>query len=243
MVSNLGGVTEGETKYNDYDEFARAYARRNEASPFNALYERPAILALAGEVRGLRVFDAGCGSGAHAAELIERGATVTGADLSGDLLAVARERLGPAVPLHRADLSQPLPFPDDTFDLVLSSLVLHYLAEWEPTLREFHRVLQPGGRVVLSTHHPFLDLRVSGSDDYLGTYSFTEDWVQDGRTMTMRFWHRPLRAMLAAFAASGFAVDDIVEPDPQPELADAAPDVYRHLTRNAQFLFFSLTAQ
>jgi SAM-dependent methyltransferase len=232
-------VTEG---YNDYDGFARVYARRNETNPFNALYERPAILALAGQVRGLRVLDAGCGSGVHAAELINRGATVTGVDLSEGLLAVARERLGPEVPLHRADLSGPLPFPDDAFELVLSSLVLHYLAEWEPTLREFHRVLVPGGRVVMSTHHPVLDLRVSGSDDYLGTYSFTEDWTEDDRTMSMRFWHRPLRAMLAAFTNSGFRVDDIVEPDPRPEMADTAPDAYRHLTRQAQFLFFSLTA-
>jgi SAM-dependent methyltransferase len=232
-------VTEG---YNDYDGFARVYARRNETNPFNALYERPAILSLAGEVRGLRVLDAGCGSGMHAAELINRGATVTGVDLSEGLLAVARERLGPEVPLHRADLSRPLPFPHDAFELVLSSLVLHYLAEWEPTLREFHRVLVPGGRVVMSTHHPVLDLRVSGSDDYLGTYSFTENWVEDGRTMSMRFWHRPLRAMLAAFTTSGFRVDDIVEPDPRPEMADTAPDAYRHLSRQAQFLFFSLTA-
>jgi SAM-dependent methyltransferase len=236
-------MTAGESKYNDYDTFARAYARRNETNPFNALYERPAVLALAGQVHGLRVLDAGCGSGVHAAELIRRGATVTGVDLSGALLAVARERLGPDVPLHRTDLARPLPMPDNAIDLVLSSLVLHYLAEWEPTLREFRRVLVPGGRVVLSTHHPFLDLRVNGSDDYLGTYSFTEDWVQDGRTMSMRFWHRPLRAMLAAFTTAGFGVDEIVEPDPQPELADVAPDTYRHLTRNAQFLFFALTAR
>lgn len=236
-------MTEGEIKYNDYDTFARVYARRNETSPFNALYERPAILALAGQVDGLRVLDAGCGSGLHAAELIGRGATVTGADLSANLLAVARERLGPEVPLHHTDLSRPLPFSDNAFDLVLSALVLHYLADWEPTLREFRRVLVPGGRVVLSTHHPLLDLRVSGSDNYLATFRFTEDWVQDGRTISMRFWHRPLRAMLAAFANSGFGVDDIVEPDPRPEMADAAPDAYRHLTRNAQFLLFSLTAR
>ena len=227
---------------NDYDAFARAYARANETGPFNALYERPAILAIAGDVRGSRVLDAGCGAGVHAAELTGRGATVTGVDLSAGLLAVARERLGAAVPLCRADLSRPLPFADGVFDLVLSPLVLHYLADWTPTLREFRRVLVPGGRVVASTHHPFMDLRVSGSDDYLGTHSFTEEWVRDGRTVTMRFWHRPLRAMLAAFADSGFAVDDIVEPDPLPAMAEVAPEAYRHLTRNAQFLFFSLRA-
>ena len=105
-------------------------------------------------------------------------------------------------------------------------------------------MLVPGGRVVLSTHHPFLDFRIAGYDDYLGTYTFTEDWEQpDGRAMSMRFWHRPLRAMLAAFAAAGFHVDDIVEPDPRPEMADTAPRAYWRLSRNAQFLFFSLTAR
>lgn len=241
-VCNLSSVSTGEIKYNDYDGFAQAYARHSESNPFNALYERPAILSLAGDVHGLRVLDAGCGPGAHAAELIQRGATVTGVDLSGQLLGIARQRLGPDVPLHQADLSQPLAFPDNAFDLVLSSLVMHYLEEWEPTLREFHRVLVSQGRLVFSTHHPFMDLRVNGSDDYLGTYRWTEDWERDGGTMRMRFWHRPLRAMLAAFNAAGFAVNDIVEPDPKPEMANEAPDAYRLLARNAQFVFFSLTA-
>jgi hypothetical protein len=56
-------------------------------------------------------------------------------------------------------------------------------------------VLVPGGRLVFSTHHPFMDMRINGSDDYFGTYTYTEDWVRDGRTMRMRFWHRPLRAV------------------------------------------------
>jgi SAM-dependent methyltransferase len=239
---NLASVS-GEIKYNDYDGFAREYARYSESNPFNAHYERPAILSLAGDVRGLRVLDAGCGPGAHAAELTQRGATVTGVDLSVQMLDIARERLGPNVPLHQADLSQPLTLPDNAFDLVLSSLVMHYLEEWEPTLREFHRVLAPEGRLVMSTHHPFMDMRVSGSDDYLGTYRWTEGWERDVGTMRMRFWHRPLRAMLTAFNASGFTVNDIVEPDPAPEMADDAPDTYRFLARNAQFLFFSLTAR
>ncbi|WP_235215263.1 class I SAM-dependent methyltransferase [Phaeacidiphilus oryzae] len=236
-------MTTGEIDYNDYEAFARVYARNSESNPINALYERPAILALAGDVRGRRVLDAGCGPGAHSAELIDGGAEVTGLDLSADLLAVARERLGPDVPLHRLDLRRPLPFPDGAFELVLCSLVLHYLEEWGPTLSEFRRLLVPGGRVVLSTHHPLMDMRVSGSDDYFGRYAFTEDWQREGRTMHMRFWHRPLRDMLAAFAEAGFVVDEIREPNPLPEMAESAPEFHRHLTRNAQFLFFALSAR
>lgn len=61
--------------------------------------------------------------------------------------------------------------------------------------------------------------------------------------MHMRFWHRPLRAMLSAFTASGFAVGHIAEPDPLPEMAGLYPDSYRHLSRNAQFVFSSPTAR
>jgi ubiquinone/menaquinone biosynthesis C-methylase UbiE len=225
---------------NDYDEFARVYTHQNEVSPFLTRYERPAIMSLAGDVRGLRVLDAGCGAGVQAAELVKRGAMVTGVDRSDGMLAIARERLGPTVPLHEVDLSGPLPFADGVFHLVLCSLVMHYLEEWEPTLREFRRVLPPAGRVVLSTHHPFGDMRVSGSDDYLGTYTYTEDWTLAGRTMRMRFWHRPLRAMLAAFKAAGFVVEEIAEPDPSPEMAETAPEVFRRLSRDAHFLFFAL---
>ena len=55
---------------NDHDAFAVAYARCNENNAWNAYYERPAALALVGEVTGQRVLDAGCGAGAHTAALV-----------------------------------------------------------------------------------------------------------------------------------------------------------------------------
>jgi ubiquinone/menaquinone biosynthesis C-methylase UbiE len=80
---------------NDYDAVAEAYAQDNESNAWNAHYERPAVLAMLGDVAGRRVLDAGCGAGAHAAELVARGARVAGVDSSGGLLALAARRLDP----------------------------------------------------------------------------------------------------------------------------------------------------
>jgi ubiquinone/menaquinone biosynthesis C-methylase UbiE len=96
---------------NDYDSFARAYSAENEVNLANAYYERPATLALAGDVAGRRILNAGCGSGPLFAALRDRGAIVTGFDSSAGMLELARQRLGGDADLHLADLGRPLPFP------------------------------------------------------------------------------------------------------------------------------------
>jgi hypothetical protein len=50
-------------EYPKFDAFAEEYSRHAEVSPYNALYDRPAILAMLGDVRSQRVLDAGCGPG------------------------------------------------------------------------------------------------------------------------------------------------------------------------------------
>src|SRR5215813_3454113 len=126
---------------NDHDSFAEAYSAENETSLLNAYYERPAMLALAGDVAGRRILDAGCGSGPLFAALRDRGAIVTGIDKSAAMLELARRRLGDGADLRVAELGSPLPFLDDTFDDVTASLVLHYLEDWGPALAELRRVL------------------------------------------------------------------------------------------------------
>ena len=59
---------------NDYDSFAEMFSAETENSLVNAYYERPAMLALAGDVTGRRTLDAGCGSGPLSAALRDRGA-------------------------------------------------------------------------------------------------------------------------------------------------------------------------
>ena len=94
----------GQAVATDYDSFAEAYSAENEVSLLNACYERPAALALAGDVAGRRILDAGCGSGPLSAALRDRGAVVTGFDSSAGMLELARRRLGDA-DLHLADLA------------------------------------------------------------------------------------------------------------------------------------------
>lgn len=226
---------------NDYDAFAEAYAVENETSLVNAYYERPAMLALAGDVSNRRVLDAGCGSGPLTAGLRDRGALVTGLDVSAGMLAIARRRLGNDVALPVADLKDPLPFDDGAFDLVTASLVLHYLEDWGPTLAEFHRVLAPGGQLIASVDHPIVAYTiVDPRPDYFATTSYTFEWTLGGRSVPMKFWRKPLHAMLDAFAAAALHVKSIAEPQPDPAAREIYPDGFKGLSTRPAFMFFDV---
>ena len=220
MGSVTGGSGEpaGQAAANDYDSFAEAYSAENEVNLYNAYYERPAVLALAGDVAGRRVLDAGCGSGPLFAALRDRGAIVTGFDSSAGMLALARRRLGDDADLHLADLGRPLPFPDDAFDDAVASLVLHYLEDWTAPLAELRRVLKPGGRLIASVNHPIAGhpLFRPGAE-YFSTYLWSEEiTTASGQSYVLANWHRPLPTMTSAFTTAGFQIAAIDEPLPAP---------------------------
>jgi SAM-dependent methyltransferase len=232
---------------NGYDSFAEAYAASNESNLINAYYERPAMLALAGDVAGRRILDAGCGAGPLFAALRDRGAIVTGIDQSARMVQLARRRLGDDADLQVAELGSPLPFPDGTFDDVTASLVLHYLKDWGPALAELRRVLKPGGRLIVSVDHPLAENlwhREAGHEpDYFATYSYTAEWTAGGQSALLRFWTRPLHAMTDAFTAAGFRISVISEPAVAPDTPrELLPDKFADRRRFLCFLFFALEA-
>jgi ubiquinone/menaquinone biosynthesis C-methylase UbiE len=110
---------------------------------------REALAARPGE----RILDVGCGPGFYAAELLDEvGAegSVVGVDSSADMLAVAAHRCEGrgSAEFHEADATS-LPVEDGGFDAALSVQVLEYVDDVDAALREIHRALRPGGRVVL----------------------------------------------------------------------------------------------
>lgn len=224
---------------NNYDSFAEAYSAENENNLVNAYYERPTMVALAGDVAGRRILDAGCGSGPLSAALRDRGAVVTGIDASAGMLALARQRLGEDVALHVVDLRDRLPFTDGAFDDVVASLVLHYLEDWGPTLAELRRVLRPGGRLIASVDHPFVAYTIEDPrPDYFATTSYTFDWTFGGQSVPMKFWRKSLHAMTDAFTAAGFRLTTISEPQPDPAARELFPDGFHDLSTRPCFLFF-----
>ncbi|MER6475940.1 class I SAM-dependent methyltransferase [Streptomyces filamentosus] len=234
-----GNERHGHDTRNDYDGFAEAYAAETEHGLVNAFYERPAMLALAGEVTGRRILDAGCGAGPLSAALRDRGAVVTGLDASAAMLALARRRLGDGAALHLADLRDPLPFGDGAFDDVIASLVLHHLEDWGPTLAELRRVLGPGGRLIASVDHPFVAYAFQDPrPDYFSTTDYAFDWTFGGHTAPMRFWRKSLDAMTGAFAAAGFRLSHIHEPRPDPAARELFPEGFDDLATKPCFLFF-----
>jgi ubiquinone/menaquinone biosynthesis C-methylase UbiE len=218
-VTGSSAEPAGQAAANDYDSFAEAYSGENEVNLHNAYYERPATLALAGDVAGRRILDAGCGSGPLSAALRDRGAVMTGFDSSAGMLELARRRLGDGADLRLADLGCPLPFPDGAFDDVVASLVLHYLEDWAAPLAELRRVLRPGGRLIASVDHPLQGHPlVRPGADYWATYQYSvETTTSTGQSFVLTYWHRPLPAMISAFTTAGFRIAAIDEPLPAPD--------------------------
>lgn len=107
---------------------------------------------------GERVLDAACGTGVVtklAAEWVAPGGTVAGLDANPAMLAVARATTPSDVSIDWYEApAEDLPFPDESFDAVLCGMGLQFFADKEAALREFHRVLVPGGRLVANVPGP-----------------------------------------------------------------------------------------
>jgi ubiquinone/menaquinone biosynthesis C-methylase UbiE len=225
----------------DYDAFAVAYARDNESNLINAHYERPAMLALAGDVQGRRVLDVGCGAGPLAAALRENGAIVSGFDSSPVMIELARERLGADTDLRVADLGEPLPYEDGAFDDVVASLVLHYLQDWTESLAELRRVLRPGGRLICSINHPLVYKIIEPEADYFAVAQYAEQFTFAGQDATLTMWHHPLHTIAEAFIRAGFRIHTISEPPYAPNTpAGLLPPNLHGRTAFVCFLFFVL---
>jgi len=191
--------------------------------------EWPTLRALLPDLAGRRVVDLGCGFGWFCRFAREAGAAeVLGLDVSQNMLARARETTAdPAIAYRQADLER-LDLPPAAFDLVYSSLVLHYIEGLAGLLAGVRGALAPGGRFVFSIEHPLYTAPgnpewIDGTwplDRYLEEGPRTTDWLAKGVVKQ----HRTIATYLNALIAAGFTILRVEEWGPSDAQITAHPD-------------------
>lgn len=131
-------------------------------APLEAITTPPAgqLVKFAGVKPGDGVLDVGCGTGVVAVTAARLGASVTGLDLTPELLERARENAATArvsIDFHEGDV-EALPFGDDEFDVVLSQYGHMFAPRPNVAIAEMLRVLRPGGTIAFSTWPPELNV-------------------------------------------------------------------------------------
>ena len=199
----------------------------------------PVLHRMLGDVAGLAVLDAGCGTGYLSLRLAEEGGRVTGVDLSPGMIAVATRlaaERGMTADFRVDSCSQLATIPDGSIDRIVSNYVLMDLPDIEGAIASFQRVLKPGGRAVLIFCHPCFGPPDGGfgrmldgstiyrwSRSYFDRYHFEERWGHF--TTPFIAFHRPLSHYWKTFVRNGFTIldfDEPVIPDPAPPGADPA---------------------
>lgn len=227
------------TTQNIYDnpDFFAGYAdlRRNE-SGLNAAVEQPALRSLLPDLTGLQVLDLGCGMGQFARAARGLGAaSVLGVDVSERMLAEARASTDdPAVSFIRHDLED-FDCGTEAFDLIVSSLTVHYLTDYAGLFRRVAAALRPGGRFVMSAEHPILTARAEQSwardADGARLYWPVDGYQAEGERHTHWFiddvikQHRTVESYVNGLLDAGLRLQRLLEPAAAPEFEAERPDL------------------
>lgn len=247
-MSKHAGPFDTDTVRTDWNAAADAYAdaQATGLDIYRLALFGPAQVALCGDVRGQQLLDVGCGTGYFAREMAQRGAAVTGIDLSPAMLAhaVASEAAAPLgiryLTGDAAGLQQQV--APATFDIATACLALQDMPDIPGALAAVHHALRPGGRLVMSIAHPCSDTPYrrwakdgSGTKQWLCIDRYFDrgpvryhwkGWKYGFETTAQ---HATLEDWLGWAFDAGFTLRALREPQPSaaaigahPELADAA---------------------
>ena len=223
----------------------------------------PVIWRMLGDVAGLAVVDAGCGTGYLSAKLAQRGARVHAVDFAPGMVAQARARfarLHLSVLAVEDDCCALASVPDVSQDRVVSNYVLQDLEDLPAAVRAFARVLKPGGRAVLTFGHPCFGVPGGPArDDRGATYTWAFPYFEERRyeevwqgthhatgerfdfPSRFTYYPRPLKTYWRAFLAAGFTCLDFDEPVLQaPYPPELPPEEIRRITQCAWSVAFCL---
>ncbi|WP_443088441.1 malonyl-ACP O-methyltransferase BioC [Vibrio sp. LaRot3] len=160
---------------------AAAFSKAAEGYDNHAEFQRNVGLRLLEHLpqnlTGKRVLDLGCGTGFFSQRLLDRGAQVVCCDLSQAMLDKAKQRCGTSNIEYRCGDAEDLPFCDDQFDYVFSSLALQWCDDLSVPLKEIRRVVKPNGQALFSTLLDGSLIELKNAWGKVDTYQHVNDFV------------------------------------------------------------------
>ncbi|WP_102029045.1 class I SAM-dependent methyltransferase [Salirhabdus sp. Marseille-P4669] len=220
-----------------FNQLAKVYENSvDKSSLYNSEYERPSMMSqIPEDLTGKQVFDAGCAAGWYTNELLHRGANVTASDISPEMVNATKRRVGNKAEVLCLDLTEKLPFEQHSFDLIISSLTLHYIQDWNETFREFQRIIKPNGMLLFSVHHPFSDIGLLPNPNYFSTELITDEWDKEGKLYEVVYYRRPLQDIMND-TLQYFTISEVIEPLPTWTFKEKAPQSYDRILKQPPFL-------
>lgn len=216
---------------------AEKYNELIDHKPHNAYYDRPNTLQLFPDVKGKIILDAACGPGKYAEILIDKGAIVKGFDISPKMIELAKVRNQNKGDFFVHDFSTKFStIEDNSCDIVLCALALHYIEDWTFTIKEFNRVLKSKGILVVSIEHPFFEYNYFQSKKYFEIENVKCTWNTFGQPVEVNSFRRPLNECITPLTDNGFYIDKLVEPKPTSEFEQLDPKHFKELNEFPAFM-------
>lgn len=219
---------------NEYDNqtFFDQYAQMPRSQQgLKAAGEWTQLKALFPNVQGRRVLDLGCGYGWHCRYAVEQGAAqVLGIDVSEKMLKEAGKRNGEGPVQYRLCGIEDYEYPENSWDLVVSNLALHYIEDLESVFRKVRHTLVSGGIFLFNIEHPVFTAGVGQDWIYSpeGTplYWPVDRYFMSGERETgflgcrVVKQHHTLTQILTGLLCSGFTLRAVEEAQPPEEMLD-----------------------
>lgn len=238
------GTNEHQNVYDDPDFFSAYQRMRLETTNFNINVEQPAMAGLLPPLHQARVVDLGCGDGGLTRLCLERGAsTVSAVDISERMLAEARSRTSSDRVEFIKSSIEDFTIDQGSADVVLSSLALHYVEDFDHLAQQIAGWLRPGGWLLFSIEHPVVTAGIprgywhqSGDvvdhwvlDYYAAEGRREQDWMSDAQPVVK--FHRTLSSTVNALIVAGFELDQLAEPVATSDSLKQHPELDRHSRR------------
>ncbi len=203
---------------------------------FNELLEMPSTLKLLGNVKNKKILDFGCGTGIYAKLLTKKGAKVKGFDISPEMLVIAK-RENPILEL-KIGSGYKIPF-NEKFDIVTSSLVVHYLKDWNKMFDEIKRVLKKGGVFIFSTGNPVAEMRFG--KDYFHDKKTYWPWSDNkNKKMKIPAYHKTYEQIIKDILTNGFEIVDYKDCFPDKKAKKLFPKEYKEFSEKPIFCVWKL---